>query len=572
MKALIEALSKPERSTETLNLPEYDPDKTDADTRSWCATSDLCFADSPMKGGQLIVALSKVLKGTASALLLLVSYPGMTWAEFKKLFTARFVSTETSASILIKLSTDKPKEGETLASYGNRVMSLLFNRWKNLNIEQIVVATTVAHLSQFDSRLQRMAFTSEINNRQRLQQELQAFTYIKRKSSLLTDQKTFETKRMKIFQSSSIKCFHCGKIGHRLSDCIHRQEAKGKPTKTQQVQASRPNQQVATSSSIVCYKCGKQGHISTRCPDGGGSTEAPRTPHSDRRVDVCVVDPPMGTLKHQGQLFTFHYDSGAECSLIQESVSCKFSGKREQNIVTLKGIGQSSVLSSVQISCVVEIDNNLIEILLHVLPDVYLRSDIMIGREIFRRTAPGPDGVPGRVLSIALEQLRGRLRVLFDKCLSTGQFPKPWKTGRLCLLRKEGRPSDSPSAYRPIVLLDETAKMLKKILAARLVQHLEESGPGLSEAQFGFRAGRSTLDALNALRSLSSEAVASGDVLLAISLDVANAFNSIPVETIVEALKFHEVPHYLQRLLEAYLQEREVLWEGGDGRLYRRRT
>lgn len=196
--------------------------------------------------------------------------------------------------------------------------------------------------------------------------------------------------------------------------------------------------------------------------------------------------------------------------------------------------------------------------------------DMALDRLRAKRTAPGPDGVPGRVLSITLEQLRGRFRVLFDKCLHTGQFPKLWKTGRLCLLRKEGRPSDSASAYRPIVLLDETAKMLEKILAARLVQHLEESGPDLSEAQFGFRAGRSTLDALNTLRALSSEAVASGDVLLATSLDIENAFNSLPVETIVEALKYHRVPHYLQRLLEAYLRDREVLWEGDDGRLYRR--
>ncbi|CAH2085121.1 unnamed protein product [Euphydryas editha] len=205
-------------------------------------------------------------------------------------------------------------------------------------------------------------------------------------------------------------------------------------------------------------------------------------------------------------------------------------------------------------------------------PITEAEMDMALDRLRARRTAPGPDGVPGRVLSIALEQLRGRLRVLFDKCLYSGQFPKPWKTGRLCLLRKEGRPPDSPSAYRPIVLLDEAAKMLEKILAARLVQHLEESGPDLSEAQFGFRAGRSTLDALNTLRALSAEAVASGDVLLATSLDIANAFNSLPVETIVEALKYHRVPHYLQRLLEAYLRDREVLWEGGDGRLYRRRV
>ncbi|CAH2084471.1 unnamed protein product [Euphydryas editha] len=40
--------------------------------------------------------------------------------------------------------------------------------------------------------------------------------------------------------------------------------------------------------------------------------------------------------------------------------------------------------------------------------------------------------------------------------------------------------------------------------------------------------------------------VASGDVLLIISLDLANAFNSFPVKTIVEAPKSHEVPHFFK--------------------------
>lgn len=152
MKALIEALSKPQRSAQIVALPEFDPDKTDADARSWCATADLCFADNPIEGGQLIVAISKALKGTASAWLASVSFPGMKWTEFKELFIARFVSTETPAGTLIKLSTDKPKEGETLAAYGSRVMSSLFNRWKNLAVEQIVVATTVAHTFHSSTR------------------------------------------------------------------------------------------------------------------------------------------------------------------------------------------------------------------------------------------------------------------------------------------------------------------------------------------------------------------------------------------------------------------------------------
>ncbi|CAH2087359.1 unnamed protein product [Euphydryas editha] len=117
-------------------------------------------------------------------------------------------------------------------------------------------------------------------------------------------------------------------------------------------------------------------------------------------------------------------------------------------------------------------------------------------------------------MDVALVRLRARRTApgLFDKCLSTGQFPKPWKMGRLCLLRKGSRPPNCPSAYRPIVLMNETAKMLEKILAARLGQHLGETGPGLAKVQFRLIAGCSNLKALNSLRALSAEAVSSEDV------------------------------------------------------------
>ncbi|KAJ0169368.1 hypothetical protein K1T71_015252 [Dendrolimus kikuchii] len=153
----------------------------------------------------------------------------------------------------------------------------------------------------------------------------------------------------------------------------------------------------------------------------------------------------------------------------------------------------------------------------------------------------------------------------------TGEFPKQWKEGRLCLIPKEGRPPEDPSAYRPIVLLDEVAKVFEKILASRLVQHLDSGGPGLSEAQYGFRSGRSTLDALFALRSLTREAESIEESVLVVSLDIQNAFNSLPFETILEALRSHGVPLYLVRLLKAYLQDRFILWEGGFGQISGRR-
>ncbi|CAK1541210.1 unnamed protein product [Leptosia nina] len=77
------------------------------------------------------------------------------------------------------------------------------------------------------------------------------------------------------------------------------------------------------------------------------------------------------------------------------------------------------------------------------------------------------DGVPGRVLAFALEDLGPRLQNLFSTCLQESIFPHQWKTGKFVLLRKDGRPLDSPSAYRSIVLLNIIAGL-----------HYTESDPG----------------------------------------------------------------------------------------------
>ncbi|CAH2227082.1 jg25023, partial [Pararge aegeria aegeria] len=198
--------------------------------------------------------------------------------------------------------------------------------------------------------------------------------------------------------------------------------------------------------------------------------------------------------------------------------------------------------------------------------------DVALGRLRSKKTAPGPDGIPGRVIYMTREFLEARLRELFNQCILAGQFPKSWKEGLLCLIRKAGRPLDAPSAYRPIVLLNEVGKVFEKILADRLVGHLETVGPGLSAEQYGFRAGRSTIDALESLKALTDEAVAGGDVILAVSLDVTNAFNSLPFETLLEALRYHEVPPYLRRLLESYLQDRWISWTGSGGQRERRKV
>ena len=182
-----------------------------------------------------------------------------------------------------------------------------------------------------------------------------------------------------------------------------------------------------------------------------------------------------------------------------------------------------------------------------------------------KNTAPGPDGIPGRAWVLAVQALGDRLRGLFTACLEQGRIPPEWKTGRLVLLRKVGRPSDSPSAYRPIVLLDEVGKLFERVVADRLVEHLERTGPDLADCQFGFRRGRSTVSAILNVKRLAKEAVSQGEVVMAVSLDIANAFNTLPWECIKEALRYFRVPPYLARLVDSYLSRRAVIYPRRDG-------
>lgn len=66
---------------------------------------------------------------------------------------------------------------------------------------------------------------------------------------------------------------------------------------------------------------------------------------------------------------------------------------------------------------------------------------------------------------------RGTSRLLYP--LSPGRRSchcvQDTKTGRLALLRKDGRPAASAAGYHPIGLLDEAGKILERIAVARIV-------------------------------------------------------------------------------------------------------
>lgn len=190
------------------------------------------------------------------------------------------------------------------------------------------------------------------------------------------------------------------------------------------------------------------------------------------------------------------------------------------------------------------------------------------GRKIKTGKSPGPDGIPNEILKIILEKWPEMLLEVFNACLNQKLFPEQWKIQKLTLLRKGDKPLDSVSSYRPICLLDTLGKILERLLVQRLEEHLEAEG-GLSHYQYGFRKGRSTVDAITRVidtaKSVKQGKRQQKNFCALITLDIQNAFNTVRWEVVMTALELKKVPRYLRDIIGSYLDNRELIYETDDG-------
>lgn len=180
---------------------------------------------------------------------------------------------------------------------------------------------------------------------------------------------------------------------------------------------------------------------------------------------------------------------------------------------------------------------------------------VAASRSLKTKIAPGIDGITNEAIKILVERQPRALVAIYNQCLAERRFPEVWKKARLILLKKGDKPEDDPSSYHPICLLDCPGKLLQKILDNRLRIHLEEpegEEEGLSENQYGFRAGRSTTDAVEAVCRAAEDSSSRNKVGI-VMIDIKNAFNSAPWGKIIEAVVEKNVPQYLGQIIDSYL-------------------
>lgn len=143
---------------------------------------------------------------------------------------------------------------------------------------------------------------------------------------------------------------------------------------------------------------------------------------------------------------------------------------------------------------------------------------------------------------------------LFNQSISTGKFPNKLKSACIIPLHKKG-PKTDLNNYRPISLLNIFSKIFEKIMKIHLVSFLDRNSI-LNENQFGFQAGKSTLDALIKFSTQVYSELDRSNYLLSVFIDFSKAFDMVPHELLIRKLNFYGIRGLIKDWFIDYLSGR----------------
>ena len=178
----------------------------------------------------------------------------------------------------------------------------------------------------------------------------------------------------------------------------------------------------------------------------------------------------------------------------------------------------------------------------------------MLLRGIKSHTATGPDEISSWMLRTFSNEFSSSISSLFKLSIGSGRLPVDWKLANIVPIPKVPSSQDVRS-FRPISLLSILSKCLERHIYKHLLEHLQTNNI-LTDSQFGFRNGRSTVLPLLTVVNHWHLALEKGNQAACVYFDYKKAFDSIPHGAIINKLQPLQIPPILTCWLTNYLSSR----------------
>lgn len=171
--------------------------------------------------------------------------------------------------------------------------------------------------------------------------------------------------------------------------------------------------------------------------------------------------------------------------------------------------------------------------------------------------APGEDAIHYSILKQLPIESKHLLLQLFNQSWKTGSTPDSWSEAIIMPILKQNKDKHDPASYRPISLTSTFTKLMQKMIKPRLCNYLE-TNKLISKYQSGCRSNHSCEDNLTRLESDCKRAQASRKYLIAIFLDLSNAFDKLWNGGVLMYLKIIGINGRLLKWIGDFLRHRKI--------------
>lgn len=155
-------------STNTIKLIEFDPDDFEADIEGWCNVTEVIVQEKNLVGVNLLMALTKALKGRAATHLTRMNLKELTWAAVKETLLARFAKPKLMQDHFDDILRFQISVKETASESAMRLWNLIERIPKTDLPEEVITGFVISVLCQKDNLIRRELIAHAINTRAQL--------------------------------------------------------------------------------------------------------------------------------------------------------------------------------------------------------------------------------------------------------------------------------------------------------------------------------------------------------------------------------------------------------------------